>query len=98
MHNYEQDITAVIEASEEVQTSKKFKGVMEIVLALGNYINGGTYRGGAYGFKLDILTKLQDTKSSDNKTTLLHYLATLITNKYNVNFPHALIYIYIYFK
>ncbi len=82
----------MIEASEEVQTSKKFKGVMEIVLALGNYINGGTYRGGAYGFKLDILTKLQDTKSSDNKTTLLHYLATLIINKYNVNFPHALIF------
>jgi hypothetical protein len=72
----------VLEACEEVQKSKKFRGVLEVVLAVGNYINGGTHRGAAYGFKLDALTKLQDTKSTDNKTNLLQYLATLIAQKH----------------
>ena len=34
-------------------------------------------QGAAWGFKLETLNKLQGTKSTDNKTTLLHYLARL---------------------
>ncbi|RHY63368.1 hypothetical protein DYB34_003871, partial [Aphanomyces astaci] len=46
-----------------------------LVLAIGNYMNGGTARGGAYGFKLDALAKLHTVRGIDSKVTLMHYLA-----------------------
>ena len=44
-------------------------------LAIGNYLNGGTNKGAAWGFKVDSLNKLIGTKTLDNKSTLLHYMA-----------------------
>jgi hypothetical protein len=32
--------------------------VNKVVLALGNYLNGGTFRGGAFGFKLESLSRV----------------------------------------
>lgn len=49
-------------------------------LLAGNYLNGGTARGGAYGFKLDTLGKLESVKGSDNKTSLLDLLAKWAVN------------------
>lgn len=44
--------------------SEKLKKVMAIILALGNFMNGGNLqRGQADGFGLDILPKLKDVKS-----------------------------------
>lgn len=47
---------------------------------------------GAYGFKLEFLTKLADTKTSDNKSTLLHYLVASIERKFPdlIDFPQEL--------
>ena len=73
---------AVLLAVKEVQKSTKLKTLLEIVLALGNYLNGGTFRGRAYGFKLEALTKLKDTKAADNQTTLLHYIVQLVSSKH----------------
>ena len=64
-------------AADEVRTSMCLKVVLEYTLALGNYLNGTSNKGAAWGFKLETLNKLQGTKSTDNKTTLLHYLARL---------------------
>jgi len=50
-----------------------------VVLRFGNYLNGGTRNGGAYGFKLNTLNKLKSCKSVDNETTLLHYLANFLS-------------------
>src|SRR4051794_7946398 len=50
----------------------------KIVLHLGNFLNGGTAKGAALGFKLVTLTKLCDTKTMDNKSSLLHYLVKLM--------------------
>ncbi|XP_065207335.1 formin-2-like [Planococcus citri] len=56
-------------------SSEPLKKVMAIILALGNYMNGGNLqRGQADGFGLDILSKLKDVKSKDNSLTLLHYI------------------------
>ena len=52
--------------------------VLATVLALGNHLNGSTARGGAYGFKLNTLTKLINTKTTDNKMNLLHYLIEIL--------------------
>ena len=61
----------------ETRSSKRFVRALEILLAIGNYLNGSTFRGGAYGFKLEALLKLGEIKTVSNKETLLHYLAEL---------------------
>ncbi len=52
----------VAAAIKDCSNSKRFTKFIKIVLALGNFMNGRTARGGAYGFKLSTLTKLADTK------------------------------------
>ncbi|KXJ72201.1 hypothetical protein RP20_CCG018647 [Aedes albopictus] len=75
-------ITGVIEASREVARSRRMHKLLELVLALGNYMNRGA-RGNAYGFRLASLNRLADTKSSADKgTTLLHYLVQIIESKF----------------
>ncbi|XP_025938191.1 formin-2 [Apteryx rowi] len=62
------------------ETLKNGSGVMQVlglVLAFGNYMNGGNRtRGQADGFGLDILPKLKDVKSSDNSRSLLSYIVS----------------------
>lgn len=45
-------------ACDEIVNSKQMKQLFEIILAVGNYVNSGTARGQAYGFKLDALKKV----------------------------------------
>ena len=59
----------------EIKTSKKLRKLLELILALGNYINGEGKRGGTWGFKLDTFDKIERYKAqSDGKTTLLQYM------------------------
>ena len=81
-----EDISAkmsiILEASKEVRTSKKFQTILKIVLALGNYLNQGSSKGHANGFKLSSLKTICDTKSSTNKNfTLLHYVIQVCQNE-----------------
>ncbi|XP_059163759.1 disheveled-associated activator of morphogenesis 2-like [Physella acuta] len=77
-----QKIDAVFEASKEVFRSRKLKKVLELVLAMGNFMNKGQ-RGSALGFKVSSLSKMIDTKASTNKNmTLLHYLVELADKKF----------------
>jgi hypothetical protein len=64
----------VLSALNELENSQKFKNILEIVLAMGNMINGGTRRGEAYGFKLSSIRQLTDLRTTDNKRTLLQFL------------------------
>ncbi|XP_022054055.2 formin-2 isoform X1 [Acanthochromis polyacanthus] len=58
-----------------LQSSKCVLQVLGLVLAFGNFMNGGNRsRGQADGFTLDILPKLKDVKSSDNSQSLLSYI------------------------
>uniref|UniRef100_A0AAG5CZK0 FH2 domain-containing protein n=1 Tax=Anopheles atroparvus TaxID=41427 RepID=A0AAG5CZK0_ANOAO len=75
-------IASVMEASREVARSRKLRKLLELVLALGNYMNRGA-RGNASGFRLASLNRLADTKSSAAKgTTLLHYLVQIVEKKF----------------
>ncbi|XP_023309444.2 disheveled-associated activator of morphogenesis 1 [Lucilia cuprina] len=75
-------ITSVMEASREVARSRRLRKLLELVLALGNYMNRGA-RGNASGFRLASLNRLGDTKSSAAKgTTLLHFLVQVIDKKF----------------
>ncbi|XP_068458107.1 formin-like protein 2 isoform X1 [Clinocottus analis] len=72
---------AMIAASVSIKSSQKLKKILEIILALGNYMNSSR-RGAVYGFKLQSLDLLLDTKSTDRKQTLLHYIGNVVREKY----------------
>ncbi|CAG5120372.1 unnamed protein product, partial [Candidula unifasciata] len=81
IHQLQPQVNAVIAASMSLKNSHKVRKIMEIILALGNYMNSNK-RGAVYGFKLQSLDMLVDTKSGDKKTTLMHFLAMTVHDKF----------------
>ncbi|CAL8362425.1 unnamed protein product, partial [Gadus morhua 'NCC'] len=80
--NLRPDILAVSAACDEVRKSRSFSRLLELVLLLGNYMNSGSRNAQSYGFDLSSLCKLKDTKSADQKTTLLHFLARVCEEEF----------------
>ncbi|OWM65359.1 formin-like protein 4 [Punica granatum] len=79
--NYDSDILQLKEslqtlelACKELRTRGLFLKLLEAILKAGNKMNAGTARGNAQGFNLSALGKLYDVKSTDGKTTLLHFV------------------------
>jgi len=54
-------------ACKEAKTSPKLHKILEFVLAIGNYMNGSTSRGEAFGYKLDSLIKVSKKKKRKKK-------------------------------
>jgi len=65
-------------AINDVGSNDNFKRLLEIILALGNYLNGGSFRGAAWGFHFQSLASLAQVKSINRGQTLLHYLAEYV--------------------
>ncbi|ELK00330.1 Disheveled-associated activator of morphogenesis 2 [Pteropus alecto] len=75
-------VEAILLASRELIRSKRLRQMLEVVLAIGNFMNKGQ-RGGAYGFRVASLNKIADTKSSiDRNISLLHYLIMILEKHY----------------
>ena len=64
----------IMAALKEIQSSAQLEGVLTALLRIGNIMNGATARGGAYGFKLEFLGKLQDVRSQKPGETMMHFL------------------------
>ncbi|XP_072989765.1 formin-like protein 5 [Typha latifolia] len=75
------NLNSVDSACEQIRNSVKLKELMKKVLHLGNTLNQGTAKGSAIGFRLDSLLKLTDTRATDNKMTLMHYLCKVVASK-----------------
>ncbi|XWS63605.1 hypothetical protein CRYUN_Cryun06bG0114700 [Craigia yunnanensis] len=58
----------------ELRFQRMFMKLLEAILKAGNRMNAGTARGNAQAFNLTSLLKLSDVKSTDGKTTLLHFV------------------------
>lgn len=58
----------------KLRTSGLLLKLLEAILKAGNRMNAGTSRGNAQGFNLSALTKLSDVKSTNGKTSLLHFI------------------------
>ncbi|XP_036907999.1 disheveled-associated activator of morphogenesis 2 isoform X2 [Sturnira hondurensis] len=85
-------VEAILLASQELIRSKRLKRMLEVVLAIGNFMNKGQ-RGGAYGFRVASLNKIADTKSSiDRNISLLHYLIMILEKHFAdiLNMPSEL--------
>ncbi|KAM8753348.1 protein diaphanous homolog 2 [Rhynchonycteris naso] len=85
-------IIAVTLACEELKKSENFNKLLELVLLIGNYMNSGSRNAQSLGFKISFLCKIRDTKSADQKTTLLHFIAEICEEKYRdiLKFPEEL--------
>jgi cytokinesis protein len=65
-----------------VRDSKHLKDILEIILAVGNYMNDSSKQ--ANGFKLGTLQRLAFTKDDKNTMTFLHYVEKIV----RTSFPH----------
>jgi len=65
-------LEAIEKSLELLKQSEHFKTFLGVVLAVGNYLNGGTKKGQAEGFQVDIISKLEETKDN-SKGTLMDY-------------------------
>ena len=74
MEKVNSDYQLVSKAADDLKHCKHFVTVLEGILAVGNHLNGGTYRGQARGFRLETLLRLTDVKAVDRKTSLLHFV------------------------
>jgi Formin Homology 2 Domain len=87
---------SVIEASQEVRRSAKFEVLLATVLGIGNFLNAGTAKGQARGFRLETLPKLCETKTRGGDMTLLHYIVEVLRKKapdtiaFAEDMPHVL--------
>ncbi|XP_076908320.1 formin-like protein 4 [Bidens hawaiensis] len=79
--NYDPEILHLKESLQTIESGCKelrapgiFRKLLEAILKAGNRMNAGTARGDAKGFNLSALRKLSYVKSSDGKTTLLHFV------------------------
>ena len=69
----------------DAKSPLKFKRVLEIVLRIGNYMNGVSMRGGASGFKVASLCKLKDVKSTAGESkgmTLLEFVVKMCASQH----------------
>ncbi|CAF0853423.1 unnamed protein product [Rotaria sordida] len=74
-------IKAIITASSSLKNNTRFKKLLEIILAFGNYMNSSK-RGPVYGFKLVTLEILTDTRTHDKRLTLLHFIVQTIDERF----------------
>ena len=58
------------DACKEIKENKYFKKILASALTIGNILNGGTVKGQADGFALDLLPKLSSIKDNNNHTVL----------------------------
>ncbi|XP_062852729.1 protein diaphanous homolog 1-like [Trichomycterus rosablanca] len=95
VNNFKPDIVAVTAACEELKKSENFAQLLQMILVMGNYMNAGSRNGKAFGFSISYLCKLRDTKSADQKQTLLHFLAEECQEQYAkvMHFPDELIHL-----
>ncbi|XP_070615976.1 protein diaphanous homolog 2 isoform X2 [Erythrolamprus reginae] len=95
INNIKPGIMAVTIACEELRKSESFTKLLELVLMIGNYMNSGSRNAQSLGFNISFLCKIRDTKSSDQKSTLLHFLADICEEKYQdiLKFPDELVHV-----
>ena len=71
-------------ACKEIQSSSKLAKLFEIILAVGNFVNFGSARGGAYGFKIAHLSKLKEFRSNDKQMHLMGFIVAFTQRRFPV--------------
>lgn len=66
---------------DELKQKDSLKSFLGLVLATGNFLNFGTYKANASGFKIDSLLKIRDMKTTEGNSNLLAYLLDFLQRK-----------------
>eukprot|EP01094_Clydonella_sp_ATCC50884_P019838 TRINITY_DN3970_c0_g1_i1.p2 TRINITY_DN3970_c0_g1~~TRINITY_DN3970_c0_g1_i1.p2 ORF type:complete len:450 (-),score=189.39 TRINITY_DN3970_c0_g1_i1:447-1697(-) len=66
----------------EAANSQHLQKLLHVLLSVGNFVNDGTFRGGAWGFRLESLTRLVELRGSDRRQTLLHFFAEFLETEH----------------
>lgn len=69
-------------AAQELQESSKWLKLLQIILAVGNFLNGTGSKGNYHGFKITSLSGLKGTKANDGKISLLQYIVSFLDERY----------------
>lgn len=77
------DVETLVLATRELIESKKFTELLALILAVGNFLNANSAKRDCYGFKMSSLLKLRDTKTVDNQSNLLEYIAKMVQTHYS---------------
>ncbi|XP_052821896.1 delphilin-like [Octopus bimaculoides] len=73
----------IMTASVQLRKSNLLVNVLQMILAIGNFLNEGNSRiSNAAGFRINFLTQIDDTKDIENKTSLLHSLTEAVSKKF----------------
>lgn len=66
--NFEESITLIeggarllTRACDDLRGAKRFKELLNVILMMGNYMNGANYGGGAHGFKINSINRVSGT-------------------------------------
>ena len=62
-------------------SNQSFVRLLEYLLSVGNYLNSGSNRGNAYGFRLSALPKLTEVRSVNKETSLFDYIVEELYKK-----------------
>jgi hypothetical protein len=73
---------ALSDAFDFLQKSVKLSRLLSVVLRLGNFMNGGSTRGGISGFKVESLDKVKDLRSQQPSYTFLHFIVDTMEKFY----------------
>lgn len=77
-----QKMQQLLDGFNSLQNNYRFHHILEVTLAIGNYLNGTSLKGGAWGFKLDSLERLEQVKSTDGKMNAAYYVIKQVWKKF----------------
>jgi hypothetical protein len=84
IHDASASLSVFSLACKEIQSSSRLAKLFEVILAVGNFVNFGSTRGGAYGFKIAHLSKLKEFRSNDKQMHLLGFIVAFVKKKFPV--------------
>jgi hypothetical protein len=75
------DMECVVNCCKEIMNSEKLTRLLEVILAVGNFINSAAKKA-VHGIEMSSLAKLKDHKATGAKTDLLTYIILFIEKQY----------------
>jgi hypothetical protein len=75
MEDVEKPLTIIQAGLDALKKSKKLPELLALLLRIGNFLNGGTARGGAYGFKFEFLDKFREIRTQRPGYLLVNFIA-----------------------
>ncbi|KAH0785945.1 Formin 2 Domain containing protein [Histomonas meleagridis] len=75
IEDVERPLSFIYNGLNSINTSEKLKDLLALILRIGNICNGGTMRGGAYGFKFDFIDKIREIRTQVPGYLLVNFIA-----------------------